>query len=1397
MTASRIRQLLIVVTLTSAAATAAPPALDPAAIQPDKSLAQPGAVPAPVAKSSPAGLEIINWATQSGPTTTDGQFTLQLKAPTLALSILAYNPGQVSYKAAGQWTRVPSPDAASRQLQVIPLPAHAATDALRLTAPSKLKPDNTGGTPAYVASIPFATLLSFRTVNIAPQATVVVSSAAKPSQGFQPQPWVNRPETLVDGFIDARQNFFTAARVAGGKPVSEAEDITADKPEWIALCWDPPQQLRTICLLRGSAEKGIGNAVVEIYTGTSDPRFVRGTEGWKAVPGQFTAPGQFRSIQYLDLGKNLTTRALRIRCTGGVKQMSLGEIVVLRDLGQEAAPIVAAPAPRGVTPIEFTIPGPGKVTIQVRDQQGKVVANPVTGVSFPAGKNTAYWNLEDIVGKPILQPGRYSWRAIYVPGLKVEYKYTYFPYPLGTVAWQTPDMKGGWLADHEAPRTICRQGDKMWLGAFAEAGDSTVEVDAQANKLWGINRIWLAEPAELCSDGEWIYFFSEGGWIKANQAIIQLNAKTKESRKIFQRELPQKQRVNNYDVEEYRTAGPTGFQVVGNLAFVSFAKGDLIQVFDLTKGLAGPWRGFGWDIVYQQFEDQQPVIVKEIKLPSPGRIRKYGDGKLVATSGKDIVTIDLKTYAVTPLIAGKLTNPLGLGVDAQGNVYVGEGAPLHQVIGYSPKGEVIATLGKPGRREIGAFDNDNLEEPFGVEVGPDGRVWVMEHTDCPKRVSLWDPKTGKCVKAVYGPTQYGGGGCIDPENENRLFYKGMEFRRDPATGTVTPVNLMYRPDSERYARFSDFDYPCYAFRSEGKLWFTSFMWPHGHPSLVLWQYKGDHVMPVAAVGSVTALRQAFNEPPVAKKDRQGQDDTSFLTKHVPGYKEDQKFFTWTDLNDDGKIQPAELKFGKLEFDGKLLTRASAAWNWRVNAKFEAAASAGAGRMVFFRPTGRSPQGYPLYDVPTATVQAPSEPQGLMPDSKGNAIVLGGPLTCVAPNGSVPWTYRNDWPGLHAGHATTARGDEPGVLIAPTRIWGIAPVNDALGEVVCFNSNLGCVYLMTTDDGLYIDRVFRDQRVGLLWNHTAPPPPEVLAETSLYDEHFGGTFQKVRGADGKDHFYFVCGKNHCSVVELTGLDEIQRLPGSGVSVTPAQIAEAQERRQIAASRKIEPKVYTMPKVADGAIKVDGNGSDAGWSAARIDGFALAYDSRNLYILFKGRDDRAIFQNKGTNPLELFKTGDVVDVMLQTRADAKPNRTEAGAGDIRLSFAMFQDQPICVLYDFKIDNFQGRRVPFSSPWRTIWCDKAGVLDQARVKVTRGANSEYTLEASVPLAAIHLDPATLRETRGDVGRVMSDQSGTAATSRVYWSNKNTNIMSDVPSEAALQPNLWGLFRFEGSSR
>jgi len=221
----------------------------------------------------------------------------------------------------------------------------------------------------------------------------------------------------------------------------------------------------------------------------------------------------------------------------------------------------------------------------------------------------------------------------------------------------------------------------------------------------------------------------------------------------------------------------------------------------------------------------------------------------------------------------------------------------------------------------------------------------------------------------------------------------------------------------------------------------------------------------------------------------------------------------------------------------------------------------------------------------------------------------------------------------------------------------------------------------------------------------------------------------------------------------------------------------------------PKTYTIAHVPAGKIKIDGK--DDEWPAERIDGFALQYDDDNLYVLFKGKDPHATFENKGTNYFELFHTGDALDVMLQTRPGLTPGRLDPAPGDVRLLFAMFQGKPVCVFYNFRNSELLGQSVTFKSETKTVWCDKVELLKDAKIDVKRG-DGEYTLEASIPLRAINLLPAALAETRGDVGRVVSDATGTKAVQRVYWSNNNVLPMGDLPDEATVQPAYWGTFKF-----
>jgi hypothetical protein len=126
-------------------------------------------------------------------------------------------------------------------------------------------------------------------------------------------------------------------------------------------------------------------------------------------------------------------------------------------------------------------------------------------------------------------------------------------------------------------------------------------------------------------------------------------------------------------------------------------------------------------------------------------------------------------------------------------------------------------------------------------------------------------------------------------------------------------------------------------------------------------------------------------------------------------------------------------------------------------------------------------------------------------------------------------------------------------------------------------------------------------------------------------------------------------------------------------------------------------------------------------------------------------------------------------------------------------MIGGRPAAILYDYVVPGTpKDARLPFSSPWRTLWIDRVVRLADAQIAVTRQGD-RYCLEAAIPLASIHLDPAATPKIRGDLGRVLSDQTGTRAVARLYWANHNTAITADVPSEARLQPNLWGTFVFE----
>ena len=126
--------------------------------------------------------------------------------------------------------------------------------------------------------------------------------------------------------------------------------------------------------------------------------------------------------------------------------------------------------------------------------------------------------------------------------------------------------------------------------------------------------------------------------------------------------------------------------------------------------------------------------------------------------------------------------------------YITDRGNHHQVLVFDAAGRPKSAIGKAGKPQAGPYDPLHMNNPNGVTLDSQGRLWVAETDYQPKRVSIWRPD-GSFVRAFYGPGQYGGGGTLDGRNPTRFYYNAMEFRLDWKTGRDQLVNVYHRSDS--------------------------------------------------------------------------------------------------------------------------------------------------------------------------------------------------------------------------------------------------------------------------------------------------------------------------------------------------------------------------------------------------------------------------------------------------------------------------------------------------------------------------------------------------------------------------------------------------------------------------
>lgn len=679
-----------------------------------------------------------------------------------------------------------------------------------------------------------------------------------------------------------------------------------------------------------------------------------------------------------------------------------------------------------------------------------------------------------------------------------------------------------------------------------------------------------------------------------------------------------------------------------------------------------------------------------------------------------------------------LSKPRRLGVSEDASRFVVSDQGTNQVLVFDAQGKLVHAVGTAWTgedRPAGKFVLTDLVQPLGADFDHLGRLWVTEAVKTCKRVTCWDADY-KLVDQYWGQADYGAmSGFPLTFDDTRFVAHGIEFKLDP------------KPD------------PWHRKTNEQPLAY--------HPALAhergfIVRYK-DHEYALGAPGF-----NKMDHLTILKRNAEGV----FVPCVRVDLKGRQPGRAWIDRNGNGQEDAGELT------ENVNMTGLYWANGW-VRPDLVILSTNG----NLYRPTGFTDAGVPLYDFAN-----PERPANWITfaDAQGSS---GTPLIDRAGNISNGIVYatvdgrRGAYPNRYGRHDAPAA--QRGVLIAPFRTNGVVEDVPGVGSVLALGGDRGEWFLLSLD-GLYLSSICQDSKGRV-----------TLDETFIGQESFGGFLwrdtetQRVLVQLGGPSYRLMEVRN----LETT-VKETQTL-----NVSEQDIAEGsrlfQERQQQAAPREPDAlriaRVRQLPNepapvlqpisrpLIDGGIDVyvSEPGNPAQWWRA-----SLAHDGRELAIMYQVADPSPWLNGQGSFT-HVFIGGDSVDFQFEAPA----------RGPCRLLEAPIGGKPASVFWQVKADAKQNPTTYMvgNNPANATNFDVVQPMARATVKVATGFSS-YTVLVRVPLADVGLDKALGTDIRGIVGVIFSDPSGKNRASRLYWHDKQTGLVSDVPSEARLFPNRWG---------
>ena len=1106
-----------------------------------------------------------------------------------------------------------------------------------------------------------------------------------------------------------------------------------------------------------------------------------------------------------------------------------------------------SPPPVAPIPIQFTVPQAGQVTLVMESADGTRINNLIEGVFYEKGTHTFLWDGLDLgekvygegghalysLNRRIVAPGTYTIRGLVHDQLKLTYDFTAYPnIGEGNIPWPTHlhDGEGGWLADHGMPYAAAfipaaespHGEDVVALGAaVAEAGPAMAYVDMDGKKrggFWRLGGNWTGATQFARDTGPNrhpdVFLYSVKAWsppkgAPENSVLLKILAFTK---------------GGNLEVDFLTLTLPVGavwsdgevggFAVRDGLLVVSELLSESILIYDTSK----------------VSDSQKGHLLKQLDFPGVGALAFASDDKLLVAQDKQIksFTLDRETLALTGetiLIKEGLEEPMQLTVTEDGRIFVADWGDSQQVKIHSAEGVLQQRIGTAGPVASGPYDPTHINHPFGMALDSRGRLWVTEVNRLPKRVSVWNLDDATLEQAFYGPTEYGGGGVLDPKDPDIIYYANafgcMSFRLDRDKGEGIPERIVYRREDVAAAggkvRYVCGRFPIY--KGKHRYLTNDYSGPTtGARAIEFWlDTDGASARPVTIIGNLRGFqyyaaettRLAPHFPVFTKKNPTGR------LERIAQYQIlDKTLACWTDTSNNGAIEPDEIQFlsfvDREDVDG-ILTAS-------IGDDFEILIVHRKG-VIRIPSSGFSAEGHPLYDL--TKLEHPVTGLALRPSSGGNQamrcedgslLITGGPMQAFR-DGKQVWRIHSQWPSLHAGHAAPKQPQYPGQMLSTSRLLGplIKPTSGDAGQIWGMNSDDGVMYLMT-GDGLHLATIGEMGPESQRW--TMPEAIRGMDVTGI--NHLPENFHPTLNQNPDGTLTLVSGKTHLSLIDIEGLESTRRFTAPDV-VVDADVVEKAKAHGDALSewqRANETDEWEI-LVSRRTATVDGDLSewnDARWvtisKSTEQYGWgrpvetpeaqaAWAVDENNLYVAVRSRKSSCI-ENSGNDPGSFFQTGGGVDIRLATQngAEREGRRSQPVEGDIRLLAGQHEGDITAFIYRAKVPGTQ-QPIRISSPVSELTIDRIDDVSAelafatGRTKLPSTINAAkkipYTMiELSIPLSVLGWNPEELPNTRADIGLLFDKDGRTVA--RSYWHNKSAGIVSDLPSEASLDVGQWG---------